>query len=83
MSVVCFGVYLSSVNFCVIVNAVIKVGLTQTVKIIFRLCFRLAANIQADECGRWSADVGGKAGETWRHQLFYLHEAGLKGSSPL
>ena len=62
MSVVWFGVYLPSVNFCVIVNAVIKVGLTQTVKIIFRLCFRLAANIQAGKRGRWSADVGGKAG---------------------
>lgn len=61
MSVVCFGVYQSSANFCVIVNTEIKVGLTQTVKIIFRLCFGLAADIQPGEHGRWSADVGGKA----------------------
>lgn len=49
---VCFGVYQSSANFCVIVNTGIKVVLARTVKIIFRLCFGLAANIQPGEHGR-------------------------------
>lgn len=62
MNVVCFGVYQSRANFCVIVKTGIKVYLTQTVKIIFGLCFGLAANTQTVEHGRWSAEVGGKAG---------------------
>jgi len=62
MCVVCFGIYQSSANLCVVVNTGIKAGLTQTAKIIFRLCFVLSANVQPGEHGRLSAEVGGKAG---------------------